>query len=273
MNLNTQGSFQRGFLKGLARVFTAISVLALVACGKPGLNTNDLGSSAEMIIGGKPVPVEDAMTKSTVFLTNGTYKDAFCSAVLIGPQFVLTAAHCLDGESKIFVGFGDGKISPKALLIKAKVFKIHPEYQHSSINGYNDLGVIILETPAPATYQPIKFLPEEVPVAKGLELIIAGYGLTETSQDMQEQLLATDGVSVSVLENKNEYRVDESNGHGSCNGDSGGPTFSIIGDQKYLVGITSRGDNACKKYGIYTIARNYLDWMRSFSVKYPEAAF
>ncbi len=48
---------------------------------------------------------------------------------------------------------------------------------------------------------------------------------------------------------------------GPCQGDSGGPAFVTIGNQSYLAGLTSYGDNACSSYGISTAVQDYYDWI------------
>ncbi len=67
---------------------------------------------------------------------------------------------------------------------------------------------------------------------------------------------------------KSEIILDESNGHGTCVGDSGGPAFLQLDGVYYYFGITSRGSYACDGYGVYTNILYYADWiaenLRSF---------
>jgi secreted trypsin-like serine protease len=65
---------------------------------------------------------------------------------------------------------------------------------------------------------------------------------------------------------RSEIRVDESKGHGTCSGDSGGPIYLEQNGQYYLIGVTSRGSGMCDKVGIYTNALYYKDWI-TFNLK------
>ena len=61
-------------------------------------------------------------------------------------------------------------------------------------------------------------------------------------------------------------RIEEG---GQCNGDSGGPTFYTIGDQRYVAGVTSYGDKVCRTYNVDTAVQDYYDWIISIA---PEVA-
>ncbi|MBO4349400.1 MAG: trypsin-like serine protease [Proteobacteria bacterium] len=56
---------------------------------------------------------------------------------------------------------------------------------------------------------------------------------------------------------------------GQCNGDSGGPTFYTIGEQRYVAGVTSYGDRVCRGYNVDTAVQDYYDWIISIA---PEIA-
>ena len=58
-----------------------------------------------------------------------------------------------------------------------------------------------------------------------------------------------------------EIRLDESNGEGTCVGDSGGPLLVLINNTYKLVGVTSRGSEFCDGPAVYTNATEYRDWI------------
>jgi len=82
----------------------------------PALAADDTGKNSEMIVNG--VPVEEGQIPWQVFLTrswtdaNGDRWVAWCGGSLIAPQWVLTAAHCLEDEGvankpeEMEVGYG-----------------------------------------------------------------------------------------------------------------------------------------------------------------------
>lgn len=252
------------------------SILAVVAVGcSPSAQTeqNSKISETASIMGGKPVDADSLVAKSTIFLTVGGYEDAFCSGVIIGKRAVLTAAHCVTEDiPKIRVGIGLGKRDENAVIMDVDHYEYHSGYKNGKEDN-NDIGVIILKSDIPKSAQAIPVLQEDFEIKPGLSLVLAGFGLsTQNPEDMSPILLQTDS-AVTKMNGKTEYYADESNNHGSCNGDSGGPSFTTVNNKLYLLGLVSRGDNGCKQYGVYTIPAKHLAWIRSVTKKYPEAGF
>ena len=56
---------------------------------------------------------------------------------------------------------------------------------------------------------------------------------------------------------------------GQCNGDSGGPTFYTVGGKRYVVGVTSFGDDQCRGYNISTSVQDFYKWIIEIA---PEVA-
>jgi secreted trypsin-like serine protease len=49
-----------------------------------------------------------------------------------------------------------------------------------------------------------------------------------------------------------EVVLDQREGTGACNGDSGGPAYILVNGQLQLFGITSRGNVTCDVFAVYT---------------------
>jgi hypothetical protein len=145
----------------------------------------------------------------------------FCSATVIGPQEVLTAAHCAAHPRSLTVIAGGRRIGV------------------TSANGGTPAR-LTLAHPLPSSYSPI------ATGAGGGAFIIAGYGVSYESLRApsaglrQAQLVSHGGSSSGPL-------IDPSRrgdiGASACLGDSGGPVAQFDGSQYVLVGIIDRASH------------------------------
>ena len=85
-------------------IWCQLFALLAMSCGVagPALAAEDAGKNSEMIVNG--VPVEEGQIPWQIFLTrswtdpSGDSWVSWCGGSLIAPQWVLTAAHCLEDE-------------------------------------------------------------------------------------------------------------------------------------------------------------------------------
>ena len=186
-----------------------------------------------------------------------------------------------------------------ALVRKASAVKVHPNWKNdeSQPNEWHDIALIKFQGSLPQGYQPANVLADPTLLTKGTTITMAGYGATharvtninekkfpnlnkavasgeivcEVDEDDLDQhcykidfegdddLLMTTATIES--QSPSEIRSDESHGHGTCVGDSGGPAFVLSGGDYYFFGITSRGSYACDGYGVYTNALYFKNWI------------
>ncbi|WP_246504913.1 S1 family peptidase [Microvirga antarctica] len=184
------------------------------------------------IVGG--APDDGALSRASVMVLSS--KGGVCSAVVLAPDVVLTAAHCVTGADQYRVHFRDEANEP--VLIAPQTIAVHPGYDAKAIEKRTrsiDLALVRLPESLPARFDAAPLT--AVRPTKGDPVTVAGYGLS------QEGVAKTTGTfrsaALSVVEPYGPSQIllwtDGKGAIGACQGDSGGPMAS--GD--VVVAITS----------------------------------
>ncbi len=211
-----------------------------------------------------------------------------CSATLISPTVLLTAAHCTSGTVGSTLVTFDSVIAeqpPSPLPVAADpsvgytpeeitaagylsgTAYTHPDYSDfTDLANWNDVGVIVLDEPVvgiePATVAPEGFLEQYTqPTLNSTIFEVVGYG-TEVrkpvsgpqkpqpmSYPLQRRYTTSPGQKLTPqILQLNGNPNDVRGGGGTCFGDSGGPVFL----DGHLVAVTSYGYTAnCRYLGGY----------------------
>ncbi len=236
-------------------VISSLTVTAVlltgVACSKNTENKQVSANPNAAIVNGRPVVATDVFAKHTVAL--GPKEEPQCTGVVISAHHILTAGHCAEAIEGGVVLFGLDYTSATVETRKILKIKLHPSYCESCMSGVglgtpNDVSVVLFEGDLPKGFEPITFAPKSL-IVKGAQVHLAGYGANEHYD--YEPIMKVTEVPVNEV-GVSEFNTDETKS-GSCNGDSGGPVFIESEGKTLLAGITSRGDNACRKLGVYTM--------------------
>jgi hypothetical protein len=228
-----------------------------------------------------------------------------CSATLISPTVLLTAAHCTDADlgsvlvdfrsvvaeqppngypvaANAAAGYTDAEITGAGFL--SGTAYTHPEYSHfTDLDNWNDVGVVVLDQPvtgiAPAQLASVPTLDAigQNNLRKTLFTAV-GYGTEVRKPDSGPQKPTPMSYPlirryVDMPGQKLTPQILQTNGNehdvfgtgGTCFGDSGGPVFY----QGSIVAVTSYGytDN-CRYLGGYQRVDIPVvdDWLATFGL-------
>lgn len=163
------------------------------------------------------------------------FRFSACSASLITPRLLLTAAHCtaefgipVEQVASFGVAFFGADIYDDVPIVGYDEVLNHPRYL--SISGFgtpeNDIGVIVLAEDAPV--EPILFNMDELgddDIDKTLTSV--GYGITSAATQAGSGLKRSAKLTIDELDGQfivsNSFTND--NDANVCSGDSGGPQY------------------------------------------------
>ena len=205
-------------------------LLFIIFCILPILCNAETIPSARIVAG---KTVSEYTTPVAYFDYNYAYfgKEGFCSGVLIAPNKILTAAHCVaDGvgniSNKIF------KYTVKIGGKKIKIKKVVVEPDYNEWDGINDLAIITLAQKAPLKPWPI-YLRQKV--RRGSKTYFYGYGVDYSSHSriLKRGIAMIRYSDLGRLYSKLKFGMDI-----PCFGDDGGPvTLVKNGKEIGIVGI------------------------------------
>ena len=243
-----------------------------------------VASPASAITGGEPDGNRHPNVALIVFYAEADALRYRCTATLISPTVLITAAHCTEGvagstlvtfESVIAeappsplpaaadpsVGYTPDELAAAGYLSGTSF--THPEYSgFTDLDNWNDVGVVVLDQPvtniAPATIAPENYLDAFAqPQLNKTIFELVGYGTEvrkpvsgpQKPQPMSYPLIRRYTTSpgqklTPQILQLNGNPNDTRGGGGTCFGDSGGPVFL----NGYLVAVTSYGYTANCRY-------------------------
>ncbi|MDN3021791.1 serine protease [Streptomyces sp. S.PB5] len=213
-----------------------------------------------------PQPIVGGSTTTTtsypfVMQITDASQNQFCGGTLVSATKVVTAAHCMVGESTSSVRVVGGRTyrnGTNGTVSRVSKIWIHPSYTDAS-NG-DDVAVLTLSTSMPYTTASYVSSSDTSVYAAGTTARVLGWGTTSSGGSSSNQLRTATVPIVSdssCASSYSDYLASDmvcagysSGGVDTCQGDSGGPL--LIGG--VLAGITSWGEGcaAAGFPGVYT---------------------
>jgi hypothetical protein len=236
------------------------------------------------ITGGSPDTVHRNVGLVRFTLPDGRFR---CSGTLISPTVVLTAGHCTQDATNVYVSFDDA-LQPDPLQPGISAAEraareahyitgtAHPDPGWTgklSISKQHDQGVVVLSAPAttkwpaitPAPLPPVGYLDRNQGQLKNETFTLVGYGVDigdKKSQIVVQERRSTTSYLKNVQSEVVVFQINDNDskaGGGSCFGDSGGAVFQggyVLGDASYVNSLT------CNATGSYQ--RDDTPYSRAF---------
>ena len=240
----------------------ATLLLALAGCDPTaGLEPLDLG-----IVGG--TETEDWPAVGCYMIDAGD--GGLCTATLVRPDVLLTAAHCADGH-------GETELWTNAPLIwsasnsewwTASEVHMHPLYEAGESYYARDIAVMILDEPITAfDYIPVNTTKMDH-TWRGRTMHYVGYGSdTYYGGPGSGTKRETD---IEIYDYYNETVTTHTSGTNTCTGDSGGPALVELDGHWYVAGVNSwvyawtHGQDSCNGASVAMRVDYELDFLSDF---------
>ena len=247
---------------------------------------NDTKLGNERIVGGEKTTI--ALNPWQVALvwaqSTNNVKAQFCGGSIISPEWVVTAAHCIDqrkGPEVIEILSGTDSLASGGVRSKVSFYRVHESYRSEGQGDEKrpeyDIALIKIDPNSNklAGTAIAGIAAAEEGALSTARVSVTGWGVTERRYQatILLQYVEIPYVDNGICNMKRSYDGEVTDrmlcagepkgGKDTCRGDSGGPATTQIGAVRRLVGIASWGVGCGEPdmYGVYTRVSYFREWI------------
>jgi secreted trypsin-like serine protease len=184
------------------------------------------------IIGGQP---GGPLNSAAVMVLHD--RGGICTGIVVAPDVVLTAAHCLPAGAKFRVHYRE---QGEAVMLEPQAIVRHPQFRANAVQERTrsiDLALLRLAAPLPARFS-VAALANAGTDGAGSAVTVAGFGLGREGDGTSTGTWRS--ARLTVVEPYGPSRIllwaRGGAGTGACGGDSGGP---MLDGSQTVVAITT----------------------------------
>ncbi|KAK0138434.1 Transmembrane protease serine 9 [Merluccius polli] len=268
---------QPGFVLAISSSVVSLSVsllLSLLPGSRAQLDVCGMAPLNNRIVGG-----DDAPPGTWPWQVSLGRPRHFCGGSLINNEWVMTAAHCFQGNGESTVGLlvylGRDNLqgsNPNEVSISVSQIINHPGYDSETNN--NDISLLRLSSPVEFNdyIQPVCLAAAASAFSDGTDTWVTGWGTLSFGGPQPNALQEVIVPVVSNQQCRETYSTLTDNmicagltegGKDSCQGDSGGPMVYKSDSQWVQAGVVSFGIECARPDapGVYTRVSEYQTWI------------
>lgn len=241
----------KAFLITIIAIF-AFSEVAVAASETPAFTPlPEPPSWWATLIGGKEA--DRSMFPATVVQRSG---GGSCTATVIGPRTLISAAHCMnDGGTVRF-----SLVTGKSYTAKCEH---HKDYEN---NATADWALCLIDREVNGITYEILSMDRSIPKV-GEEILLTGYGCTRKGGGGgNDGVLRVGYAKVTRTPSKGNWDIVTRGDVALCFGDSGGPAFYVENDSRKMISVNSRGNIDDTSYLSKTLANEtFSGWLADWT--------
>jgi len=208
------------------------------------------GTVSPTLIGGQPVDPADPFVQGILKIKTD---QSGCTASLIGPRVMITAAHCgKSGTSSVF------QVQGNSYSTENERSPIYPSKDHDIMLGLVDKPVEGIR------YHSVASVPAKV----GDPVYLYGYGCINPGGGGGNDGILRHGESEINSFSNFDFVAKKPDGAALCFGDSGGPGFVEVDGKKWQIGINSKGNISDTSYLADLSKHESLTFIKDFADKH-----